>query len=133
LTREQADIACPLNITSVDIKPICRSRRRIDERQSAGRMSERSEFSSCRLSSVRLREPVGQGIGCVSLLTFFRTSKESKTPAGRNRQYELLASVSKEMRPLKSCNGRYPTVFDLLFLKFCTQKQAGQQIVNPLP
>jgi hypothetical protein len=42
-----------------------------------GELFERSEFSPCRLSSFRLREPEGQGVGCVSLLTFFRTSKES--------------------------------------------------------
>ena len=51
-------------------------------------LSERSEFSSCRRSSVRRRGPADaesggwQGTGRVSLLTFFCTCNESKAVAG---------------------------------------------------
>ena len=63
-----------------------------------GELFERSEFLPCRLSSFQLREiKMGTctryvspdfylGIGCVSLFTFFRTRKESKAPAGRDRK-----------------------------------------------
>ena len=56
-------------------------------------MFERSEFSSCRLSSFRLRDPEGQGIGCVSLLTFFAHTKKVRRRQGSQPMVFLLSGT----------------------------------------
>jgi len=47
-----------------------------------GELSERSEFSPCRLSSFRIRVPEGQGIGGPFSAYSFWASKKSKAACG---------------------------------------------------
>jgi hypothetical protein len=66
----------------------------MDERRKAGRMSEApkllcegGEFSFCRLSSVRLREPAGQGIWVAFFCFVFFTIKENEGAGGHPRRF----------------------------------------------